>query len=164
MSSKQSNFVFGSNCCFSVCFVKPKKTFFGLFQCGIETTETNRKSSKQRSLLGYPQNNKFFFRFEPKPGCFSVVFFFSRNPPKIFSVCFGVSDQYWNNQNKQNLWYGELKGLYFNKFPVVSVGLLFVSVVSKHQNSLFRYWSETTETNVLFRIVPKLVSVVSIRN
>ncbi len=41
----------------------------------------------------------------------------------------------------------------------VSVGLLFVSVHSKHQNSLFRYRSETTETNNLFRIVPKLVSV-----
>jgi hypothetical protein len=49
-----------------------------------------------------------------------------------------------------------------------SVGLLFVSVQSKHRNSLFRYRSETTETNVLFRIVPKLVlvpvSVVSNRN
>jgi hypothetical protein len=39
------------------------------------------------------------------------------------------------------------------------VGLLFVSVLSEHRNSLFRYRSETTETNVLFRIVPKLVSV-----
>jgi hypothetical protein len=34
--------------------------------------------------------------------------------------------------------------------------LLFVLVQSKHRNSLFRY---KTETNVLFRIVPKLVSV-----
>ncbi len=39
------------------------------------------------------------------------------------------------------------------------IGLLFVSVQSKHRNSLFRYRSETIETNVLFRIVPKLVSV-----
>ncbi len=44
-------------------------------------------------------------------------------------------------------------------YQTVSVGLLFVSVQSKHRNSLFRYRSETTETNVLFRIVPKLVSV-----
>jgi hypothetical protein len=29
----------------------------------------------------------------------------------------------------------------------VSVGLLFVSVQSKHRNSLFRYRTETTETN-----------------
>jgi hypothetical protein len=41
----------------------------------------------------------------------------------------------------------------------VSVALLFVSVQSKHRNSLFRYRTEKTETNVLFRIVPKLVSV-----
>ena len=44
-------------------------------------------------------------------------------------------------------------------YQTVLVGLLFVSVQSKHRNSLFRYRSETTETNVLFRIVPKLVSV-----
>jgi hypothetical protein len=38
----------------------------------------------------------------------------------------------------------------------------FVSVnfgLTEKPNSLFRYRSETTETNVLFRIVPKLVSV-----
>ncbi len=44
-------------------------------------------------------------------------------------------------------------------YQTVSVGFLFVSVQSKHRNSLFWYRSETTETNVLFRIVPKLVSV-----
>ena len=44
-------------------------------------------------------------------------------------------------------------------YQTVSVGLLFVSVQSKHRNCLFRYRSETTETNVLFRIVPKIVSV-----
>ncbi len=49
--------------------------------------------------------------------------------------------------------------MFFLSFFLVSVGLLFVSVQSKHRNSLFRYRSETTETNVLFRIVPKLVSV-----
>ena len=48
---------------------------------------------------------------------------------------------------------------HFCLFLFVSVDLLFVSVQSKHRNSLFRYRSETTETNVLFRIVPKLVSV-----
>ncbi len=44
-------------------------------------------------------------------------------------------------------------------FRFVSVDLLFVSVHSKHRNSVFRHRSETTETNVLFRIVPKLISV-----
>ncbi len=33
-------------------------------------------------------------------------------------------------------------------YQTVSVGLLFVSVQSKHRNSLFRYRSETTETNL----------------
>jgi hypothetical protein len=44
----------------------------------------------------------------------------------------------------------------------------FVSVQSNHRNSMFRYRSETTETNILFQIVPKPVlvpvSVVSNRN
>ncbi len=48
---------------------------------------------------------------------------------------------------------------HFHLFRFVLVDLLFVSVQSKHRNSLFWYRSETTETNVLFRIVPKLVSV-----
>ncbi len=38
------------------------------------------------------------------------------------------------------------------------------SVQLKHRNSLFQYRSETIETNILFRIVLKLVSVVSNRN
>jgi hypothetical protein len=44
-------------------------------------------------------------------------------------------------------------------YQTFSVGLLFVSFQLKHRNSLFRYRSETTKTNVLFGIVPKLVSV-----
>ncbi len=41
----------------------------------------------------------------------------------------------------------------------VSVDLLFVSVQSKHRNSLFRYRSETTETNVLFRFQFRLLRI-----
>ena len=48
---------------------------------------------------------------------------------------------------------------HFCLFRFVSVDLLLVSVQSKHRKLLFRYRSETTETKVLFRIVPKLVSV-----
>jgi hypothetical protein len=33
--------------------------------------------------------------------------------------------------------WGIKKVIFFNKFDVVSVGLLFVSVVSKYRNSLF---------------------------
>ncbi len=172
------------------------------------------------------------FWFEPKrteTQSVSVVFGLFRETKLIFSVCFGVSDQYRNNRNKPKkvskkqisirvsskqliffffgsdrnkpklslfwLFFGQFfakpnkkifrfvsvfrtgikttetnrtygmgnqRGLYFNKFAAVSFGLLFVSVVSKHRNSLFRYYSETTKTNILFRIVPKLVSVVSI--
>jgi hypothetical protein len=50
------------------------------------------------------------------------------------------------------------KPKFFEKIPkyapyqTVSVGLLFVSVQSKHRSSLFCYRSETTKTNVLFRL------------
>jgi hypothetical protein len=100
VSSKQSNLFSvrtetnrNSICfgCFSVCFEKPNKFFFGLFRfvpvfrSGIETTETNRNkpktSPKNKSLLGYPRNNYFFLvRTETNRnstcfGCFSVCFF-----------------------------------------------------------------------------------------
>ncbi len=51
----------------------------------------------------------------------------------------------------------------YTLYQTVSVALLFVSVQSKHRNSLFRYRSEATETNILFRIVSKLVSVPQFR-
>jgi hypothetical protein len=95
------------------------------------------------------------------------LFWYNR---KIETLCFGieakqpkstVSKQIQTNQNKP-----EFSGK-IPKYPLyqtVSVALLFVSVQSKHRNTLFWYRSEITETNILFRIVPKLVSVVSNRN
>jgi hypothetical protein len=62
-----------------------------------------------RVLFGWGvlQTIKCFFRFEPKHNetqSVSVVFrFVSRNQKIFFSVCFGVSDWYRNNQNKQNI-------------------------------------------------------------
>jgi glutathione peroxidase-family protein len=44
-------------------------------------------------------------------------------------------------------------------FSVCFGCFLFVSVQSKQRKSLFRYLTETTKTNVLFRIVSKIVSV-----
>jgi type IV secretory pathway VirB3-like protein len=46
--------------------------------------------------------------------------------------------------------------VFFRFFRFVSVVFCFVSVEPKHRNTLFRY---RTETNSLFRIVSKLVSV-----
>jgi hypothetical protein len=69
--------------------------------------------------------------------------------------------QDWLKENLQEVWDKEVWPIlpHFCLFRFVSVDLLLVSVQSKHRNSLFRYRSETTETKVLFRIVPKLVSV-----
>jgi hypothetical protein len=76
-----------------------------------------KKSPKNKSLFGCPRNNYFFSvqtetnRNSTCFGCFSVCFF--AKPKRIFFVCFGVSDQYRNNRNKQNLWYGEIKRFIF---------------------------------------------------
>jgi hypothetical protein len=93
------------------------------------------------------------------------LFLFNQN---IETLCFGLEAK----QPKQTIWKQTKtnpKNRKNPKFPekipkyapyqTVTVGHLFVSVQLKHRKSLFQYRSETTETNVLFRIVPKLVSV-----
>jgi hypothetical protein len=54
--------------------------------CVLETKTKNFGSNRNKPIL-----NLF--------GCFSVCF---AKPKNIFSVCFGVSDRYQNNRNKQN--------------------------------------------------------------
>jgi hypothetical protein len=112
----------------------------------------------QMFRIGCPRNKQKKFRFEPKQTetrSVSVVFrFVSWNQKQKISVCFGVSNLSRNNCNKQN-WNGNKRKQpkIFRKIPkyalyqTVSVGLLFVSVQSKHRISLFRYRTETTETN-----------------
>ena len=106
--------------------------------------------------------------FEPKQtetrsvsGLFRFV---SWNQKQKILFCFVVSNLYRHNRNKQNCFETNRNNPnFFEKIPkyafyhTVSVAFLFDSVQSKHRNSLFRYRTETTETNVLFRIVPKLV-------
>ncbi len=101
MSSKQSNFFFGSNrnkqkinlfWLFFGLFRETKKRCFRLvsvFRTGIETTEANRVLSKQtdkifkkHSLLGGSRNRDFFFAVRTETnqnsicfGCFSFDFF-----------------------------------------------------------------------------------------
>jgi hypothetical protein len=109
--------------------------------------------------LGCPRNkqtkNFDSNRNKPKQDLFRLCFgLFCETKNKQFwfvSVCFGESNLYRNNQNKQNCFetnrnnpkYSEKKTFY----QTVSGGLLIVSRQSKHRNSLFRYRSETTETN-----------------
>ncbi len=141
VSSKQSNFLFGSN------RNKPKlnlfRLFFGLFRetkkhffwfvsvCfGVSDryrnnrnkqnfVETNRKNLQNTFYISGSSKPLIFFSWlEPKQTetqSVSVVFqfAFSQNPKNFLSVCFDVSDRYRNNRNKQNLWYGGLKRLIF---------------------------------------------------
>jgi hypothetical protein len=80
----------------------------------------------------------FFYsnRNKPKLNLFGLFFGLFRETKKKISVCFGVSDQYQNNRNKQNFWYGEF-GLYFNKFAVVWFGFLFVWLFQNTETPCF---------------------------
>jgi hypothetical protein len=63
--------------------------------------------------------------------------FFRETPQNFFCLfwCFGtVSKQ--PKQAELMVW-GIKRFKFFNKFAAVSVGILFVLVVSKHRNSLF---------------------------
>ena len=131
-----------------------------MFRLNRNKQKTNRNSLIE-SIFWYFYEKVGLFRFVSKQ--FVSVVLISIPKPRV--------SMFRLNRNKQktnrNCWYfSENLGLNNVKcihtlpsFPFVSVDLLFVSVQSKHRNSLFRYRSETTETNVLFRIVPKLVSV-----
>ncbi len=70
----------------------------------MRTCLSKKRQDDKNVRLGCPRNN--FFWFEPKQTetqSVSVVFrFVSRNQKTFFSVCFGVSDRYRNNRNKQN--------------------------------------------------------------
>jgi hypothetical protein len=168
--------------CFSVCFAKPKNFFpvcFGVSERyrNNQKTKTNRTFSKQTKKIskklyfGCPLNNYFFFgsnQNKPKLNLFRLFFGVcgsqKRNLGGLFR-CFGlVSKQ--TKPTKLMVW--GIKRFIFKQICCCFSWPFFVSVVLKHRNSLFQYESETTETNVLFRIVLKLVSVpvlvVSIRN
>jgi hypothetical protein len=130
VSSKQSNFFFGSNRTkprlnlfrlFFGLFCETKKHFFqfvSVFRTNIETirifSKQTKKISKKRSLLGGPRNRKFFFlgsnRNKAKLNLFQLIFgLLFRETKKFFFrfvlVSFDISDRYQNNRNKQNLWY-----------------------------------------------------------
>ncbi len=104
-------------------FVSRIKKFFsvclGLFRCFGPVCKQLKQTEKTSKMLSIrvPSKQLLFFWFEPKKTetqSVSVVFqfIFSRNK-KNFSVCFGVSDRYRNNRNKQNSWYGEFKRFIF---------------------------------------------------
>jgi hypothetical protein len=105
VSRNQTNF-------FSVCFGVSDR-----YRNNRNKPKQTEKISKKQISIRVSSKQLIFFRFELKQTetqPVSVVFlFFSWNQTKFFSVCFGVSDRYRNNRNKQNLWYGEWKRFIF---------------------------------------------------
>jgi hypothetical protein len=171
---------------FRVCFVKPKRKKFGLFWCfepiskQPKQTDLLRNKPKQtETTLNFLKNFQIYSLFNCLGGS-SVCF------GSIESLCFGIEAKQpkqtvskqteklkktkkpkksekkprkKSKKNRKNSTFSVKKITKYAPYQTVSVGLLFVSVQTKHRNSLFQYRSETTKTNVLFRIVPKLVSV-----
>ncbi len=155
--------------CFSVCSAKPNNIFFGLFWCfgpvSKQPKQTKlcrykpKKSPKTFSIRRSSKQNIFILLFEPKQTetqSVSVVFWFFHETQNFFSVSFGVSNQYQNNRNKQNLWYGEFKRLIFYQicccfgwsfvcFGCFKTPKLPVSIL-KRNNRNKRLASESAET------------------
>ncbi len=113
----------------SVCFVKPKTKNFGLFRC---FEPISKQSKHQNSLFRYRSETTETSYFET-----------NQNKPKQTGKTLNFLKKYQK----------------YAPYQTVLVVLLFVSVQSKHRKSLFRYRSETTETNILFQIMPQLVLV-----
>ncbi len=83
-STKSHCFIVSSLLCFMcptllIKYIHTSHIIIPLYRVSSKQSETNR--------------NSICF------GCFSVCF---AKQKTFFSVCFGVSDQYWNNRNKQN--------------------------------------------------------------
>ncbi len=107
--------------------------------------------------LGCPRNKIFGSnRNKPKQDLFRLCFGLFRETKnkkiRFVSVCFGVSNLYRNNWNIQNCFERNRNN---PKFSEKYQNMLSI----KHRNSLFRFRTVTTETNALFWIVSKLVSV-----
>ncbi len=131
VSSKQSNFFFGSNQnipklnvfrLFFGLFRETKNIFFGLFWCfglvskqpkqkDILSKQTEKISLKTFSIRGSQKPLIFFLGSnQNKPKLIRFRLFFGllfRETPKFFSGLFRCFGPYRNNRNKQNLCYGE---------------------------------------------------------
>ncbi len=107
------------------------------------------------SVLETNKNNFWFKPKQTETRSVSHLFrFVSWNQKQKISVCFEPiskqqkqTDLFRNNPKQTETTLNFLKNTQIYSLLNCWVGLLFVSVQSKHRNSLFRYRSETTETN-----------------
>jgi hypothetical protein len=147
------------------------------YSCALIGCPRNKQqniSDKQNCFKTNRNNPKFSVKYQNMLSIklFWLVFCSFRLNRNIKTLCFSiepkqpkqtvskqtVSKKTKTNRKKTTTPNFKKKIPKYALYHTVSVALLFVSVQSKHRNSLFRYRTETTETNVLFRIVPKLVS------
>ncbi len=124
---------------------------------GVSNLYRNNRN-KQNSFKTNRNNPKFSEKYQNMLSIklFLLVFCLFRFNRNIETLFFGIEAKQTvskqtktNRKNWENLKFSE-KILKFAPYQTVSVSLLFVSVQSKHRNSLFRNRRETTETNILF--------------
>ncbi len=130
--------------------------FVSVFSTYIETTETNRAVSKQtETTLNFLKNTNIC----SLSNCFgwsSSVSVESKHRNSLFRYRSETTETNCFETNQYKPKPTETTLNLPKKIPkyalchTVSLALLFVSVQSKHRNSLLRYRNETTETNVLF--------------
>jgi hypothetical protein len=197
VSSKQSNFFFRfepkqtETQSVSVVFrfvSRNQKHFFGLFRCFGPISKQPKQTEFCQNKPKKSPKKTFSIRGSSKP----LIFFLDskRNKPKLnlfrlcfgcFSVCFFAKPQryffdlFWcfvpvSKQPKQTelvLW-GIKKVDILTNFLLFRLVFRLFRLFRNTETPCFDIKAKTTEINVLFRIVPKLVSVpvsvVSIRN
>jgi hypothetical protein len=161
MSSKQTKENFGSNQnkpkqdLFQLCFGLFRETknqkfrFVSVFRTYIETPETNRTVSKQtKTTLNFQKNTKIcslsncfcLFRFNGNIDilCFSIE---AKQPKQT------VSKQTETNRNNPKF---SEKIPKYALYQTFSFALLFISVLSKNRNSLFRYRTKQLKQSFFF--------------
>ncbi len=140
--------------------MKPKTTIFGLFwfvsvfRIYVETIEINRTVSNQternRNNLKFSEKYQNLLSFK----LFRLVFCLFRFNQNIETRCFGIEFEttetncFETNRNKPKqpeTTHNEWRNTNICPLSVVLVGLLFVSVQSKHQNKHFV--SDSAETS-----------------
>jgi hypothetical protein len=142
--------------------VKPKTKDFGLFKF-VSVFRTYIKSMETNSTDSPKFSEKYQNMLSIK--LFWLVFCLFRYNRNIESLCFCIEPKQpkqtvlkQTKTNRNNCKFSEKNTKICPLSQCFGCSSVF-SVQSKHRKSLLRYRTETTETNLLFRIVPKVVSV-----
>ncbi len=140
------------------CFAKPKTIFFGLFRRFRPVSKQPKQTKLFRNKTEkYSRNALYQGVLEALNFVFYLVF--SRNP----KICFQFVSVFWTGieTTKTNRTYGMgySKGLHVTNLLLFRLVFCMFRLFRNTETPCLDIKAKKTERNVLFRIVPKLVSV-----